>query len=734
MHIGRVLVLLAGIASASTATGAVTDLDFDGVADNLDNCLEVPNAAQRDTDRDGIGNRCDFDLNNDCEIDGRDLAVVQRLLFLPGGPHAQDADFDGDRRVDFGELALVAQALGESPGATGGANACTCRSPAPRTGAPNAAFGGAELFLIGAFGGGVPDASDLSVFSDQGGGRYLSRVYARHGGRLEYRVGDPSLSLEYCGGGVGLYATSELARDACTGLPGTVELPGRGCYEFALRAPATGEPAARVALRVEERLGGREIEVDDVGGRYAFAGGAELLIPPGAVSAPVTLTISELPCAAADALFAGAALATHEHRCLGGIVGEPDGFSFERPVTVSLPVGPLEAGEIPLWVTSGAGSGDYRLVPGEIRLDGEAGVLTATLTHFSSAAATAAEDRGPEVTSTGSLPPCCSDRSLAGPEGCCCDTIRVQVAEGDVSGSGCDCQMVGQDIEVEFLACPGQPLQRVSEFHSSENCPKDFSATVTPSELTLWTCEDRRLKFALEGTNEDGSQCRLSMPVRPVVSGDRGVVALKDLGADTYQLTGQREGSVEIDFASLVMRDTRLKVRADVVELAGNWRATEAGSQTCTVAGESVRESDRGSGPVRLRVSNCSRLTISTPSFAGDTAFAGALEKTGKPSRPFTYSLTPNDPERTLDCVMFMQSNGRAISFGEPFCPEGGCQALSCRETMTITGRVGSAASARSDSDTEWDFRSSWLQRTEDDVVTMSARCRGSSETVLRRR
>lgn len=733
MGFKRALILLAGIGYATTVAGAAGDMDFDGVADNVDNCLQVPNAAQRDTDRDGIGNRCDFDLNNDCRIDGRDLGLVQRLLFLPGAPYGPDADFDGDRRVDFRDLALVAEALGQAPAETGGANACSCRAPAVRTEAPNGEFGGIELYLIGPSRDAVSGSGGLHAFNDQGGGRYVSRVYARHGGRLDYRVADPSLALEYCGGDAGLYGTRELTREACTGEAAAIELPGRGCYEFALQTAGPGTPAGRVALTVEERLGSRDIEVDGDGGRYAFAGGAELLIPPGAVSGPVTLTISELPCAAADALFAGADLATHEHRCLGGIVGEPDGFSFDRPVTISLPVDPLEAGEIPLWVTSGAGAGDYRLVPGEIRLDGEAGMLTATLTHFSSAAATAAKDTGPEVTSTGNLPPCCSDRSLAGPEGCCCDTMRIQVAEGDVSGSGCDCQMVGQDIEVEFLACPGRPLQRVSEFHSSENCPKDFSATVTPSELTLWTCEDRKLKFALQGTNEDGSQCRLSMPVRPVVAGDRGVVKLTDLAADSYRLTGQRAGSVEIDFTSLVLKDTRLKVRAEVVELEGTWRATESGSQTCTVAGESFRESDRGSGPVRLRISDCRRVTISTPTFEGDTAFSGLLSKTGNPSAPFTYSLTPKDTGRTLDCVTFMRSNGRAIAFGEPFCPEGGCTALSCNETMTVSGRVGSARSKRAGNDTEWDFRASWLQRVEDDVVTMSGRCRGSSETTLRR-
>jgi uncharacterized protein (TIGR03790 family) len=41
------------------------DLDGDGIANPLDNCLDLANADQRDTDGDGYGNLCDADLDND---------------------------------------------------------------------------------------------------------------------------------------------------------------------------------------------------------------------------------------------------------------------------------------------------------------------------------------------------------------------------------------------------------------------------------------------------------------------------------------------------------------------------------------------------------------------------------------------------------------------------------------------------------------------------------------------
>lgn len=94
------------------------DSDGDGMADDLDNCIAIANADQRDTNADGFGNLCDPDLNNDCIVNVVDLGLF-RSVFFSGDVHA---DFDGDAIVNTVDLALLKAYFFAAPGpAAGGA-------------------------------------------------------------------------------------------------------------------------------------------------------------------------------------------------------------------------------------------------------------------------------------------------------------------------------------------------------------------------------------------------------------------------------------------------------------------------------------------------------------------------------------------------------------------------------------------------------------------------------------
>ncbi|MEL7447769.1 MAG: laminin B domain-containing protein [Pseudomonadota bacterium] len=96
------------------------DPDADGVPDLVDNCLEVMNADQRDSNADGIGNACDADLNNDCVVNFSDLGQMKAVFFSTDA----DADIDGDGVVSFSDLGAMKAAFFQAPGPSGLPNAC----------------------------------------------------------------------------------------------------------------------------------------------------------------------------------------------------------------------------------------------------------------------------------------------------------------------------------------------------------------------------------------------------------------------------------------------------------------------------------------------------------------------------------------------------------------------------------------------------------------------------------
>ncbi len=117
--------LLHGPTRDWTSTG---DLDGDGVPDAADNCLAQANPAQRDSDTDGYGNRCDPDVDNDGVVESSwgqiypmdargDLETI--ALTIRGGRFDPDHDLDGDGRVDETDLALAQLWLFRAPGPSG---------------------------------------------------------------------------------------------------------------------------------------------------------------------------------------------------------------------------------------------------------------------------------------------------------------------------------------------------------------------------------------------------------------------------------------------------------------------------------------------------------------------------------------------------------------------------------------------------------------------------------------
>jgi hypothetical protein len=115
--------------------GSFTDTDGDGVPDDYDNCVVVPNGplsatgycdSQEDVDRDGYGQPCDTDVDNNGNTLGGDMTILLGSLNISG---VIATDFDCSGNTLGGDFNVLLQALNTPPGPSG--LACAGSIPCP---------------------------------------------------------------------------------------------------------------------------------------------------------------------------------------------------------------------------------------------------------------------------------------------------------------------------------------------------------------------------------------------------------------------------------------------------------------------------------------------------------------------------------------------------------------------------------------------------------------------------
>ena len=629
---------------------AQADSDADGIANDVDNCLDTANSDQRDSDGDGIGNACDADLNDDCIVNAIDLGIF-RSRFFSADP---DADFNGDGVVNAIDLGVLKQRFFATPGPAAGQNLCTCTTPDVLALTPNLAFGGDTVFLVGSLAGNGSALAGLNDFADQGDGRYLARIWARSGGDYDYRVANAAGTIDYCADAtLGLYVPLELPSGGCALPAGTLSLPGAGCYEFDLDAGTEALPAD-VELTVNARLGRFEATLTPAGGVFEFPNGVTLAVPPGAVAADTDIRIGDVACEQVDALFAATTLNSHSNRCIGGFVAEPTGLVLDLPIAVSVPVQPVTAGEIALWLQSIPGRQDYTLVETALTYRGDLGTIETTAQELAIyATAGAVNNNQPPLRRGGTGLPACCDLTPT-PAGCCCQSFSVTSVAGDAFNSDCDCQLVGNNITIQFPSCPGAPVFVDNESHSSENCPSDLSASLSATDLIQWSCETRNVGVTLSGTNADGETCDMSIPLSWSVA-NQGVASVSQSPTGiSASILGLAQGNTTLNAASTVGSQFSVSTPLSVIALSGAWSATEMGQETCTIAGEdpiTVQDSESAPVTVSAPAPVCDTITVNIDEVpAGLDGSSGPLDVRNDEAEPFRFDLDAIGASNTLGC------------------------------------------------------------------------------------
>ncbi len=94
------------------------DGDGDGVDDGVDNCLDVANPDQIDSDGDGCGNACDADYDQSGMVDADDFQHFRSVMGRKAGDANFDsnADHDDDGRIGNTDFVFFRGSMNREPG------------------------------------------------------------------------------------------------------------------------------------------------------------------------------------------------------------------------------------------------------------------------------------------------------------------------------------------------------------------------------------------------------------------------------------------------------------------------------------------------------------------------------------------------------------------------------------------------------------------------------------------
>ena len=113
--------LVAGTAYAGPVPGGA-DTDGDTVENAFDNCVDIANASQTDTDHNGCGDSCTAnitcDANGDTSVGAQDFTIL-RMQYGNTPPANITADCNGDTSVGSQDFSILRMQFGNTVGPSG---------------------------------------------------------------------------------------------------------------------------------------------------------------------------------------------------------------------------------------------------------------------------------------------------------------------------------------------------------------------------------------------------------------------------------------------------------------------------------------------------------------------------------------------------------------------------------------------------------------------------------------
>lgn len=228
-----------------------------------------------------------------------------------------------------------------------------------------------------------------------------------------------------------------------------------GCSPSGTPAASTATSSAGISLTTEESLEGEGILIGAEGGNFDFEDQITLSVPAGALEGQARIQIEKVDPDQVNPILQQPSINTMH--LLAAFDIEMVGQELRQPVTLRLPTYPIQIpGGIPVLLNVDLEEGTYEYATADILYDPDNAYVEVTLDHFSTGVVTSVENA--EIAEECSVPE----------TACRCKTIRVESKALDFTSG--KCQIVSDSVDVQFLDCPGQPVESSRLEEKSPSC------------------------------------------------------------------------------------------------------------------------------------------------------------------------------------------------------------------------------------------------------------------------
>lgn len=268
-----------------------------------------------------------------------------------------------------------------------------------------------------------------------------------------------------------------------------------GCSSTESPTAVTATSSEQVTPTVEEGLEGEGITIGAEGGSFVFEDQITLSVPPGALEGEARIQIEMVEVEQIIPIFQQPSM--NEIHILAAFDVEMVGQELREPVTLILPTRPEQVpGGIPVFLRVDLENETYEYAPAQVLYDPENAYVEVTLDRFSTGVV--ANVKSPEIVNE------CQVAETA----CRCETIHVEYEALDFASG--KCQIVSETIEVQFLDCPGQPVEKVHLEEKSPSCDwygtlEVYAVSGLPGDVTAEYSFEMDFFFTLEADGLTGA-------------------------------------------------------------------------------------------------------------------------------------------------------------------------------------------------------------------------------------